>query len=387
MTIQSHPFPSLQTRRRFLRGLSASGFLLACPRAFARDEAAIPSLRALAGGRPLIGTSVQTQFGTLYTPEETQLLATQFDSVTPENCMKWQYLCPREGAYSFEAGDRLVEFAAKHGQKVIGHTLIFNRDGNYPGWLFRDGEKEADAKLVWKRIEDHAAKLMGRYAGRIDSWDVLNEFIEVPKPGYRETDLTRVLGADYPERLFRIAAEIDPKAKLTYNDFSVERPDRLKLILEFVRSLRDKGCRIDVVGSQSHLELTDGAAAGLDNMIRRFAAEGFKCALTELDVDVVPRAGYWNPKTRDKAIRQNPYADACPQEVLEKQAAVYRQVMDSVMANRQHMDRVTVWGISDRHSWLNKWPWQRVNHGLLFDREAKPKPAFHAVAAALEGKR
>jgi endo-1,4-beta-xylanase len=227
---------------------------------------------------------------------------------------------------------------------------------------------------------------MGRYAGRIDSWDVLNEFIEVAAPGYRVTDLTRVLGADYPERLFKIAAGIDPKAKLTYNDFSVEKPDRLKAILAFVRSLRDKGCRIDVVGSQSHLELGDKAADNLDNMIKQFASDGFRCALTELDVDVIPRALHWNPKTRAQAIQQNPYADGCPDEILQRQAAVYREVMEAVVSNRQHVDRVTVWGISDRHSWLNNWPWKRVNHGLLFDREAKPKPAFHALAAAL-GKR
>jgi endo-1,4-beta-xylanase len=153
---------------------------------------------------------------------------------------------------------------------------------------------------------------MSRYAGRIDSWDVLNEFIEVPAPGYRVTDLTRVLGADYPERLFKIAAGIDPKAKLTYNDFSVESPDRLKAILAFVRSLRDKGCKIDVVGNQSHLELGDRAADHLNKMIQQFAAEGFRCALTELDVDVIPRALHWNPKTREEANKQDPYVNGCP---------------------------------------------------------------------------
>jgi endo-1,4-beta-xylanase len=373
------------TRRHFMRGISASGLLLATPRAVAQ-EPVLPSLRTLAGGKPLMGTSVQTQFDKIYTPEEIQILKTQFDSVTPENCMKWQYLCPKEGTYRFEPVDLLVDFATQNQQRVVGHTLIFNRDGNYPGWLFKDGEKEADAKLVWKRIEDHVAKLMSRYAGRVDSWDVLNEFVEVPAPGYRVTDLTRVLGADYPERLFKLAAGIDPKAKLTYNDFAVERPDRLKAVLAFVRSLRDKGCKVDVVGSQSHLELGDKAAGGLDKMIQQFAAEGFRCALTELDVDVIPRAQHWNQKTREEVSKQNPYVDGCPDEVLEKQAAVYREVMEAVVANVKHVDRVTVWGISDRHSWLNKWPWQRVNHGLLFDRAAKPKPAFRAVAGAL-GKR
>lgn len=374
--------PSQFTRRGFMRGISASGLLLASHRAFAQ-ESALASLRTLAGGQPLMGTSVQTQFDKIYTPEEIQILKTQFDSVTPENCMKWQYLCPKEGTYRFEPVDRLVDFATKNQQRVVGHTLIFNRDGNYPNWLFKDGEKEADAKLVWKRIEDHAGRLMGRYAGKIDSWDVLNEFVEVPSPGYRVTDLTRVLGADYPERLFKIAAGIDPEAKLTYNDFAVERPDRLKAILTFVRSLRDKGCKVDVIGSQSHLELGDKAVENLDKMIQQFAAEGFQIALTELDVDVIPRGGHWNQKTREEVNKQNPYADGCPDEVLEQQAAVYREVMQAVMTNLQHVDRVTVWGISDRHSWLNKWPWQRVNHGLLFDRASKPKPAFHAIADAL----
>lgn len=374
--------PTHFSRRRFVRGVSAFGFLLASRRAVAR-ESALASLRVLARGKPLMGTSVQTRFDRIYTPEEMNILATQFDSVTPENCMKWQFLCPKEGEYRFEPVDLLIDFATKNRQAVVGHTLVFNRDGNYPDWLFRDGGKQADAALVWKRIEDHAGKLMSRYAGRIDSWDVLNEFIEVPAPGYRVTDLTRILGADYPERLFRIAAGIDPKAKMIYNDFAVEKPERLKAVLSFVRSLRDKGCRIEVVGSQSHLELHDKAAGNLDKMIKQFAAEGFRCALTELDVDVIPRSGHWNPKIREEAVKQNPYADGCPDEVLDQQAAVYREVMEAVTANAKHVDRVTVWGISDRHSWLNKWPWQRVNHGLLFDRDAKPKPAFHAVAEVL----
>lgn len=381
-------FPTIPsiTRRCFLHGIATSGPLLACSRAMARDSADA-SLRQLAKGKLLIGTAVATNFEKTYTPEEIDILATHFDSVTPENCMKWQQMCPEEGTYRFEAIDRLMNFAAEHNQRVVGHTLLFNREGDYPKWLFRDGTREADAKLVWKRIEDHATKLMSRYTGKIDSWDVLNEFIEVAKPGYRVTDLTRVLGADFPERLFKLAAELDPKAKLTYNDFSVEKPDRLKAILAFVRKLRDKGCKIDIIGSQCHLEIGEKTGASLDTMIKQFAAEGFRCALTELDVDVIPRALFWNLKTRADSTKINPYANGCPPEILEKQALTYREAMAAVMANIQHVDRVSLWGLSDRHSWLDNWPWKRVNHGLLFDRSAKPKPAYHAVASILKNGR
>lgn len=376
------PPTDLPCRRRFLKGLSATSLLALTQHASSRP-APLPSLRNIAGGKPLIGAAVPTHFKKRLQPRELSILSSQFDSITPENCMKWQFLCPNEGEYLWDPVDQLIDFATKHRQRVVGHTLVFNRAGNYPEWLFRDGSKEADAKLVWKRLESHVETLMSHYKGRIDSWDVLNEFVELHEPGFRMTDFTRVLGPDYPVRLFKLAAQIDPAAKLTYNDFSVETPGRGKAILQFLRSLRDQGCRIDVVGSQSHLEVSDHPGERIDSMIQMFSAEGFHCAFTELDVDVVSRKLYWNPKTRAEAIKQDPYANSCPEEVLTRQAQVYREVFSAVVAHQKHVDRVTLWGITDRNSWLNHWPWKRVNHGLLFDREATPKPAFHAVADIL----
>jgi endo-1,4-beta-xylanase len=368
----SHPF----SRRKFLTGAAASSALAMFPRAFAATTPS-PSLRQLAGGLPMIGAAVPTNFETRLTAKELAIVAGQFDSVTPENCMKWPALCPNENEYNFEPLDRLFDLAQKNQQSVVGHTLVFNREGDYPGWLFRDGGKEADAKLVWKRIEAHIEKLMSRYIGRVESWDVLNEFVEVSGPGYRVTDLTRVLGADFPVRVFKIADRIDPKAKLTYNDFGIEYPDRMKAILAFVRSLRDKGCRVDVVGSQSHIELGDKSEERIGAMIQQFAADGFRCALTELDVDVISR------KANADANQRNPYVNGCPEEILEQQAKIYRDIFAAVMANRKHVDRISFWGFTDRNSWLNKWPWERVNHGLIYDRDANPKPAFHAIAKVL----
>ncbi len=372
------------SRRRFLKGLSSCALLALASRVSAAAPS-LPSLRKLAGGQPLIGAAVPTNFEKRLTPEEIVILSNQFDSITPENCMKWPSLSANENEYRFEPLDQIFDFAAKNQQKIVGHTLIFNRDENYPHWIFLDGGKEASAKLVWKRVESHIEKLMTRYKGRVDSWDVLNEFVEVPAPGYRVTDLTRVLGHDYPARLFKIAAEIDPKAKLTYNDFDVENPDRLKATLAFVRSLRDQGCRVDILGSQSHLELSDQSAGQINTMIQQFAAEGIRCALSEIDVDVIPRKWQKDPKTDGAASQPNPYVDGCPIKILEQQAKIYADVFAAVMANRKHVDRVTFWGITDRNSWLNNWPWKRVNHGLLFDRESKPKPAFHAIAKVLAG--
>jgi GH35 family endo-1,4-beta-xylanase len=72
--------------------------------------------------------------------------------------MKWTMLCRRDKEYRFDPADRLVGLAESNRQKVVGHTLVFNRPVCYPDWLFRDGQKEADAPLVWKRI-NHALLL------------------------------------------------------------------------------------------------------------------------------------------------------------------------------------------------------------------------------------
>jgi len=369
-------------RRDFLRGLSAIP-VAARAGGLGEEEAGVPALRELAGGRPLIGVAVPTHAEREFGKGEKELLAAHFDSVTPENCMKWQNLCPGPGDYHLEPVDELFGVAEANRQKVVGHTLLFNREHDFPGWILRDGDGEADEGLLWRRIEEHVVKLMTRYKGRVDSWDVLNEFVEPDQPGYRETGLTRILGGGFPARLFRLAAEIDPGAKLVYNDFGIEEPRRRAAVIDFVRSLQDQGCRVDVVGSQSHLEVDGDYREEIEATIREFSALGVRTAFTELDVDVIPRRLYWNPETRAEAVRQDPYRDGASPEVLERQAEVYRGVFEAVMANRKDVDRVTFWGISDGGSWLNDWPWRRVNHPLLFDRELALKPAFYAVAEVL----
>jgi endo-1,4-beta-xylanase len=128
--------------------------------------------------------------------------------------------------------------------------------------------------------------------------------VETNPLGYRETDFTRVLGSDFPVRLFKLAAEIDPRAKLVYNDYQIEKPERRERILSFVRSLRDRGCRVDVVGSQSHLDLDETIGEQIDATIRACAAIDLRCAFTELDVDVISRRLFWNPQTRPQAVRR-----------------------------------------------------------------------------------
>jgi lysophospholipase L1-like esterase len=41
--------------------------------------------------------------------------------------------------------------------------------------------------------------------------------------------------------------------------------------------------------------------------------------------------------------------------------------------------------LHDGQSWLNDFPWKRINYPLLFDRELRPKPVYDAVRKVLQG--
>jgi endo-1,4-beta-xylanase len=82
----------------------------------------------------------------------------------------------------------------------------------------------------------------------------------------------------------------------------------------------------------------------------------------------------------------NIYADGLPDDVQQRLAARYADIFGIFLRHRQTLGRVTFWGVTDGHSWLNNFPVPgRVNYPLLWDRQGRPKAAFHAVVKVLQG--
>lgn len=318
-------------------------------------------------------------------PAAQKLLAQQFNAVTPENCMKPESIQPKEGEFDFSHADWLVRFAETHHMKVIGHTLAWHHQT--PGWFFKtkDGQP-ASRELALERLEKHITAVVGRYKGRILGWDVVNEAVgDGNNSQLRENSpWMKVVGPEFIEKAFAYAHAADPDAELYYNDYNVERPDKLKKTIALVKNLQAKGLRIDGVGIQGHwgvkFPLKD-----LEEAILQLKACGVKVMLTELDMNVLPgrQQGADISDTAKWKSQLDPYAKGCPPEVLRKQADQYAALFGLLLKHRDTVTRVSFWGISDGYSWLNDWPIPgRTNHALLFDRELKPKPAFHAVINA-----
>jgi len=100
---------------------------------------------------------------------------------------------------------------------------------------------------------------------------------------------------------------------------------------------------------------------------------------------VVKRGKWWadGNKYREELKSYDPYKDGCPPEILKRQAEQYQRLFSIYAKHADNIERVTFWNLHDGHSWLNYFPWQRVNHPLLFDRNSEPKPAYDAVRSEL----
>jgi GH35 family endo-1,4-beta-xylanase/lysophospholipase L1-like esterase len=346
-------------------------------------EASGTTLRQAANGRFLIGTAVMSR--QLANPKVAALIAQQFDCLTGENEFKPAELEPEPGRFDFAAADKIVAFAEQHHMKVVGHNLCWH--SQTPAWLFRgaDGRPLPRAEAL-RNLKAHIDGVVGHFKGKVIGWDVVNEAIsDQPGEYLRNTPARRAIGDDYIEKAFEFAHAADPDAELYYNDYSNERPEKREKTIRLVRELRSKGLRVDAVGLQCHFRLQDqDAPQVLDEAIGAYAAAGIKVALTELDVDVLPRAGRGAAVGARERGGANPYAQGLPSDVAQAQAQFYGEIFRAVRRHSGEVVRVTFWGVDDGQSWLNHWPvWGRTNYPLLFDRDLQPKPAFGAVLASL----
>ena len=310
------------------------------------------------------------------------LIEAQFNAISPENVMKWERIHPEPGKYRFDLADKYVAFGIKHHMFIVAHTLIWHNQ--VPAWVFHDDKGNLlgrDALLA--RMKDHISTVVGRYKGKINSWDVVNEVLN-DDGTLRQTLWLKIIGPDYIEKAFEYAHEADPKAQLIYNDYSLENEPKRSGAIALVKKLRSEGIPISGVGIQGHDHLDWPSAELEDAAISAFAAAGIKVSITEFDITVLPSATSQHTADVTLKIEQNaalnPYVNGLPDSVEQQLATRYADLFRVFLKHRDDVERVTFWGVTDADSWLNDWPVQgRTNYPLLWDRSFQPKPAYDAV--------
>jgi endo-1,4-beta-xylanase len=275
-----------------------------------------------------------------------------FNSFTPEKVLKPEFIHPRPDKFDFNEVDRLMEFCAQRNIRLHGHTLIWYKA--LPHWM---ESFKGDAAACEQMMKTHIQTVIGHCRSGVKSWDVVNEAFN-DDGTLRKNVWLKKIGDSYIEKAFRFAAEADPGAQLFYNDYGLEHNGaKLQAVLKFMRSLRDKGVKVDGIGSQMHVSLLDPGIDEINDAAKAVVNAGFMLHYSELDVTL---GG--NGMMSGKKLR-------------EQQRVRMKDIVSGYIALPQHARfGITLWGVSDNDSWLSEVHF-RANP-LLFDKRYRRKPAF-----------
>lgn len=325
-----------------------------------------------------------------------KIILEQFNSVTPENIMKAEVLNPEPEVYHFKPADDYVAFAKKNNLFAIGHTLIWHNQT--PAWFFQDENGSPNTpKQQIERMRQHIQAVAGRYSGKVQAWDVVNEVIDNDGSYRSNTAWVKSVGDgdELVKKAFAFASEYAPDTELYYNDFNAWRPAKRDGIMRLVRMLQKENIRIDGIGIQGHWGLNYPKNEYIEAAIDSFASLGVKVMITELDVDVLPLTkegqiigtGMLHPQYQLEEFKTflDPYPSGLPEVQQQQLANRYAELMHIFHRKRDKIDRVTFWGLHDGMSWKNDYPIQaRTNYPLLYDRNKRPKLAVQAILKVVE---
>jgi endo-1,4-beta-xylanase len=330
------------------------------------------SLRVRAARKGLLYGSVVLRSKLANDPEFAASITKECSIVVPEGELKWDMLRANPEGFNFAPADWLVEFTHKRNMLMRGHTLVWHEA--LPSWV-ESVMNSVNAKQI---LTDHITTVVKRYAGKIHSWDVVNEAIQLRdgRPdGLRNTPWLLMLGPDYIEMAFRTAAKADPKAMLVYNDFGLDYDapsDNAKraAVLRLLERLKSKSVPVHALGIQAHLLRGKNPRFNPEKFkafLQDVASLGLKILITELDV---------TDKTLPKEIQ---FRDRIV-------AAAYEDYL-SVALSEPAVIAVLTWGLSDRYTWLSKHDPRQDGTSvrpLPLDKNLKRKLAWKAIARSFD---
>lgn len=356
-------FPTMSRRSVMASSLA----LAACGSqpASAAYDGPVPALKDIA---PFpVGACVPTAY--LDDPAWVDLARRHLSQLTPEWELKMEYvLRTGDGAYSFDAPDRIAAFARDNAMRLYCTTLIWFEQE--PDWF-----KQMAPDRFAAEYDRYIAAVVGRYAGQALGWDVVNEAIMWDGEGLRDCLWSQGLGGTeaYIVRAFEKAHEADPNAVLFLNDYGQEaRPRKAAAFLRLAERLLTLGVPLGGLGVQAHLDI-EQPAGQITAFMRQAAQLGLPIHVSELDASQRREGG--PPDLRSLATKRG------------QQAARTQELVEAFMAlPPAQRFGLTTWALRDRDSWLRRPPRDDGKDSLVFfDDFGRPTAMFDAFAKGVRG--
>ncbi|PKS07715.1 hypothetical protein jhhlp_006323 [Lomentospora prolificans] len=307
----------------------------------------------------------------------------EFGQVTPANGQKWDSTERSQGQFSYGNGDAVTSVARQAGQLLRCHTLVWHSQlPSWGEWILKNSERPRQStntsvvnngfsrSQMESVIRTHIQNVAGHYKGQCYAWDVVNEALE-ENGQYRQSPMYRAMGADFIPFAFKVAAEVDPGAKLYYNDYNIEHPGaKATAALDIVRNIKAQGARIDGVGGQGHWIVGQTPSKqDLMSVLASYAALVDEVAYTEIDI-------------RHSSVPAS-------QSAREQQARDYVTVVDACLQTPKCIG-ITIWDFADQdsdeqradislqYSWVPS-TFNGQGEACLWDNNLNKKPAYTSL--------
>lgn len=325
-------------------------------------------------------------------PRVAEIMREEVDYVGHDEVFRIRETHPGPSSTRYERLDAFVDDAEARGYRLHGHNLLFYADIGADHWIARyrrDGTWSREQWLAW--FEQYVRGKVGRYKGRVASWDVLNE----PLPKVLADDpqarniFVDLAGPEIYAKVFRWAREADPDAKLVLNEYllgpngSAQVDDLIALADEIGRN----GGKVDVIGFEGIYMFSPMLYTSYSynyECFRKAADAGYMVSIQELNValNTLPAAGRFQSQTRLlHSIQRKAFND------------IVNAYMDAVP--EQQRWGIATWGVPDYAGFTrfgeifkllrasgggSEWP-------LLWSDMLDRKPAYYGFASALKGVR
>ncbi len=270
------------------------------------------------------------------------------------------------GAYERQRGSpdeerlrRMARWCRDNGIHVKGHPVVWHEV--FPGWI---SENEPLEPLLEKRIQE----IVGRFAGLVDWWDVVNESLVAPNHKNPYGAWVKKTGpVDAVDKCLRWAAKANPKGYFLVNDFKVDPEYEMELA-----ALVRRRAPFHAVGIQSHMHAGEWPMERVWKVCEDYARIGLPLHFTEVTVLSGPKE-----KPMKDWHSRRPNWLTTPDE--EAKQADYVERFYTLLFSHPAVEAVTWWDFSDAGSWMG------APAGFL-RRDMSPKPAYDRLLALVKGK-
>ncbi|CAF0762907.1 unnamed protein product [Adineta ricciae] len=295
-----------------------------------------------------------------------------YQLIVPGYELKPEHIWLDENVYNFSDADWLLGatpnttgWVQQNGMQLRGHTLVWAYDMRIPRWLL-DREASITPEKAKTLLRNYIYTVVGRYRGKIQWWDVINELISNynnTRPFYIANSFWyRKLGIDYVKYAYIFAHEADPDAKLYYNDFGIQQGGfKADRVFDLIDWLKSENVPIHGVGIQWHIKVSETVTPGDAHYqtAQRFIDRNLDLMVTELDISI-------------------PMVDSHPVDPndIQRQGLAYRSILDYVLYFAPRTPALLTWGFTDRYSWIPAATNYTQGEALPLDANYQPKPAY-----------